>query len=261
MERRMIKPDLEQIPEAFHPLLKNTTVFDSSCSSAARVLFIDKDKGYYLKSAPGGSLKKEADMTCYFHSKALAPEVLAYESARQDWLLTRQAPGEDCTHGQYLAEPRRLCDTLAEHLRMLHELSSSGCPVENRTESYFATAERNYRGRLYDKSRFPDNWGYVSAEDAWQVVEANAHFLKNDVLLHGDYCLPNVMLDNWRFSGFIDLDNGGVGDRHIDLFWGMWSLAFNLKTDKYRERFLDAYGREKIESEMFRVIAAFEVFG
>ncbi|MDR1755013.1 MAG: hypothetical protein LBR74_08980 [Eubacterium sp.] len=66
--------------------------------------------------------------------------------------------------------------------------------------------------------------------------------------------------DDWRFSGFINLDSGGVGDKHVDIFWG-GSLWFNLKTDKYRERFLDAYGRDMINNDMFRVIAACEVFG
>ncbi len=37
--------------------------------------------------------------------------------------------------------------------------------------------------------------------------------------------------------GFIDLGNGGVGDRHIDLFWGAWTLFYNLKTDRHTERF------------------------
>jgi kanamycin kinase len=69
------------------------------------------------------------------------------------------------------------------------------------------------------------------------------------------------MLDNWKFSGFIDLDAGGLGDRHIDLFWGIWSLRFNLKTDRYRDRFLDVYGRELVNEEMFPIISAFEVFG
>jgi kanamycin kinase len=79
--------------------------------------------------------------------------------------------------------------------------------------------------------------------------------------LHGDYCLPNIILDDWQFSGFIDLDNSGVGDRHVDLFWATWTLFFNLKTDKYRERFIDAYGREKVDEDMLRAIAAIEVFG
>ena len=86
------------------------------------------------------------------------------------------------------------------------------------------------------------------------------HLLKTDTLLHGDYCLPNIILDNWNFSGFIDLGSGGVGDKHIDLFWGIWTLEFNLKTDKYTNRFLDAYGRFDIEPDMLKIIAAIEVF-
>jgi kanamycin kinase len=69
------------------------------------------------------------------------------------------------------------------------------------------------------------------------------------------------MLDDWRFAGFIDVGNGGVGDRHVDLFWGAWTLAFNLGTDAYRNRFFDAYGRDKIEEEKLRIVSAAEVFG
>jgi kanamycin kinase len=69
------------------------------------------------------------------------------------------------------------------------------------------------------------------------------------------------MLDDWSFSGFIDLGNSGASDRHIDLFWGAWSLWFNLKTDKYTDRFFDAYGRERMDKHLLRTVAAAEVFG
>ena len=121
-------------------------------------------------------------------------------------------------------------------------------------------ARENYRAGRYDSSLFPDNWGYASAEEAWAVIETNSKHLKTDTLLHGDFCLPNIMLDAWKPSGFIDVGGGGIGDRHVDLFWGSWTLNFNLKTDKYCQRFLDAYGREHFEPEMLRTIAAVEVF-
>ena len=57
------------------------------------------------------------------------------------------------------------------------------------------------------------------------------------------------------------MDHGGVGERHIDLYWGAWSLRFNLKTDAYRQRFFDAYGRDLVNEEILRVIAAAETFG
>ena len=69
------------------------------------------------------------------------------------------------------------------------------------------------------------------------------------------------MLNDWKLSAFIDVGYGGVGDRHIDIFWGIWTLGFNLKTNKYHERFLDAYGRDKVDEALLRVVAAAEVFG
>jgi len=65
----------------------------------------------------------------------------------------------------------------------------------------------------------------------------------------GDYCLPNIIMDNFAFKGFIDVGYGGVGDRHYDLYWGIWTLQYNLKTDKYRDIFLDAYGRKLIDED------------
>jgi len=261
MKRKPIVIDADAYPEAFRPLLRGAAVYDSSCSQEAQVIFVDRDGGYYLKRAPAGTLCAEADMTAFFHKKGLGAQVLGYVSEEYDWLLTARVPGEDCTWHPYLDQPERLCDLIAERLRMLHELDTAGCPVPDHTARYAALAHKNYREGHYDTSLFPDNWGYTSAEEAFGEIEENGHLLVPEVLLHGDYCLPNIMLNNWQFSGFIDVGNGGVGDRHVDLFWGAWTLSFNLGTDKYRERFLDAYGRDRIEADKLRTVAAFEVFG
>lgn len=261
MQRVPVFPDLQSFLALFHPYLLDAALYDSSCSSAARVWFLDKGPGFYLKAAPKGTLAREAAMTAYFHSKGLGAEVLAYESLDRDWMLTRRIPGEDCIHAMYREDPVRLCDMTAHLLRALHETDFTGCPVPNRTEEYLATAKQNYVQQRYDADLFPDNWGYATPEEAWRVIEETGHLLQADTLLHGDFCLPNIMLDNWKFSGYIDLDTAGVGDRHVDLFWGTWSLQFNLKTDRYCNRFLDAYGRDKICPELLRTVAAVEVFG
>ena len=261
MELKPIKIDLADYPDELHHQLSGANIYDSSCSEAARVIFIDKDSGYFLKTAPPNSLKQEAVMTRYFHSKGLSANMLKYISAQQDYMLTEKISGDDGTAAKYLLEPERLCDLFAERLVLLHELDFSDCPVQNHTEGYLENAERNMRTGNYDKSHFPDNFGYKSAEEAWTVVETKGHLLQNDTLLHGDYCLPNIILNDWRFSGFIDVGNGGVGDRHFDVFWGIWTLFWNLHTHNYRQRFIDAYGRSKVDEEMLRVVAAVEVFG
>ena len=254
MKRTKICLTADSFPDRFASYLKDSDIYDSSCSPAAKVIFIDKDGGYYLKSSGKGSLEREAILDGYFHKKGLGARVVDYFSDEMDWLLTERVAGEDCTYAEYLDDPRRLCDTIATLLRELHELKIADCPIEH-TSKYLETVDRNYKNGAFDS----DFWS-GTAEEAYKIVCEHKHLFKTDTLLHGDYCLPNIMLDNWKFSGFIDLGNGGIGDRHVDIFWGVWTLNFNLKTDKYRERFLDAYGRDKIDAEMLRAISAAEAF-
>ncbi len=261
MKRIPISKNLSDIPEALRPFIKDAKLFNSSCSNAAKVIYIDKDSGYYLKSAKPGTLEREAEMTRFFHSRGLAAEVIDYITTDRDWMLTAAVPGEDCTYPLYLDDPWRLTDILGETLRHLHSLDTVGCPIPNRTAEYLQTAERNYQSGKFDASLFHGDFTFKNADEAHSVMEHGKDALKSDTLLHGDYCLPNIILDNWRFSAFIDLDNAGVGDRHIDLFWGAWTLIFNLKTDKYCSRFLDAYGRDTVDTEILKLIAAIETFG
>lgn len=261
MKRTLIDGLPEGVPQEIVSLVSGADIYDSSCSSEARVYFVDKGEGLYLKKSALGALARETQMTECFCKKGLGAEIVAYTQNEYDWMLSRAVRGEDCTHSDYLADPKRLCDLIALKLRELHEIDASDCPVKDRMGEYIALAEENYRTGNYDSSHFPDSFGYRSAEEAFAVLKEGKASFKNEALIHGDYCLPNIMLDNWSFSGFIDLGNSGIGDRHVDLFWGAWTLDFNLGTDQYRERFFDAYGRDKIDNDKLRVIAAAEVFG
>ncbi len=262
MKRTLIRPDLNTFPAIYHSFLTNVDVYDSSCSSVARVYFVDRDGGYFLKSAPLGTLAREAEMTRYFHRLGLGAEVMDYASEGGfDWLLSRRVPGEDATSADSLADPLWLSATLGNTLRMLHEMPTENCPDANYLELYLARAEENDRTGNYETSHFPDSFGYRSAEEARAALKAGRHLLSADTLIHGDYCLPNILFCGKQFTGFIDLGNSGVADRHIDLFWGIWSLSFNLRTEAYRDRFLDAYGRDRVSEDLLRIVAAAEVFG
>ena len=138
------------IPACFDSFLMGAEVYDSSCSADARVYFLDKDGGYYLKTAPKGSLKKEADMTAFFAKSSMTAQVLDYESAEADWLLSARVKGEDCTFAPYLAAPEKLCDTLAEIMGALHTTDGTGCPEPDYTARYFRTVEANYRAGMFD---------------------------------------------------------------------------------------------------------------
>lgn len=57
MKRTETKPDLSLFPCELQKLFEGAKVFDSSSSPEARVYFIDKDGGYYLKTGAKRSLR------------------------------------------------------------------------------------------------------------------------------------------------------------------------------------------------------------
>lgn len=246
---------IAQLPGQLLPFVQNAPLFDSSCSADARVWFADRDGGYFIKTAPKGALKAECEMNAYFHSLELGPQVLCYVQEEADWMVTAAIPGHDCTHDTYLQDPKRLAETTGRLLRMLHDRDPSGCPGPDLNKSYAHRAMRCRRDGAFHPA-------FTDAAGPEQALALAREYSCPDspVLLHGDYCLPNILLDNWNFSGFIDVGGGGTGDRHIDLYWGCWSLQYNLKDSRWCTRFLDAYGRDEVDTRMIRIIGAIEAF-
>lgn len=74
---------------------------------------------------------------------------------------------------------------------------------------------------------------------------------EGDCFIHGDFCLPNILVRDGEVSGFIDTEAAGIGDPWMDYAWCIWSLEHNLGTDQYTGLLLDALGiafdREKYE--------------
>jgi aminoglycoside phosphotransferase len=64
---------------------------------------------------------------------------------------------------------------------------------------------------------------------------------RGNVLIHGDYCLPNVLVTAGELSGIVDVGGSGLGNPEVDLAAGVWTLHYNFGKGFARE-FLDAYG-------------------
>ena len=247
---------LNTYPSALQPYLQGSQLFDCSCCSDATTFYVDR--GYYLKIAPKGCLAQEARFTQWFYDKGLSVEVVLYISEDKDYLLTKKAEGEVLT--TFLDQPKAICKTLAMGLHQLHSLSVSDFPVSDKMDVYIQTAEQNYHKGCFDKFLLVPWIGFTDKEEAWQLFQANKHRLQRNVIVHGDYCLPNVFMKDSEFSAMIDLGQAGVGDRHIDIYWALWSLWYNLGTDEYTDCFLDYYGRDLIDQNLLKTIAAIETF-
>lgn len=222
MIKTKIEINLEDFPKELHHLFEGAAVYDSSSHPQNKVYY--SDLGYYVKVSDKGALAKEAQMSKLFAERGMGPKVAAYVSCEKDYLATEELRGEDALH--YLDNPEKLCRELADAMKFLHSWQIEGVPISPCMDSYTS-------------------------------LEKDVTFEQN-TFIHGDFCLPNVMLEDGKFSTFIDVGLAGVGDRHIDIYWVLWSLWYNLKTDKYTDTFLDFYGRDKVDMERLKVVAETE---
>ena len=62
-----------------------------------------------------------------------------------------------------------------------------------------------------------------------------------NVLVHGDYCLPNVLVEDGTLSALVDVGRAGLASPEIDLAAGVWTLQYNYGPG-FARPFLDAYG-------------------
>jgi kanamycin kinase len=227
MKKTIVTLNHESLPASVREFLYGASIYDSS-SSNAQTYFIDSKQPIFLKISKIGSLKSEYNMTQFLHTHHMAPKALLYVSDEEnDYLVTEAIHGEDGIENIHIVNPKKLVSVFGEYLRMLHSLPTDGCPYPDKTTDYLNEASE----RGIDTSSLNE-----------------IHYTPNDnVVIHGDYCLPNIIMENFSFKGFIDLGEGGIGDRHHDLYWGLWTLNYNLKTEDYHDTFLDAYGRKDID--------------
>ena len=197
-----------------------------------------------------------SEMTRFMQEHNLAPAVLEYLSENgRDYLLTEALEGEDGIEESYLIQAERLAEVFGASLRLIHDLPKADCPFPSRSAEMIAKSESNILRKYIDDSIIPEN-----IEKAVERFFELKHCAIDDAVIHGDYCLPNIIMKDFRLLGFVDLGTGGIGDRHYDLFWGIWTLQYNLKSDKYRNIFLDAYGRKELDPErleLSRLLAGF----
>lgn len=108
--------------------------------------------------------------------------------------------------GHFAAELHELPHTKHEQVATL--------AIPDVLADYLANAEHGVH-----TGRFDAQFCGLSQDDARRIIAERPETLHSDALIHGDYCLPNIMLDDWRLAGFIDLDHAGFSDRHVDIFW------------------------------------------
>ncbi|MBA4170512.1 MAG: aminoglycoside 3'-phosphotransferase [Chloroflexi bacterium] len=230
--------------------------------SSADVLSYQRDGRpvMYLKSVrarDGEALHADAARIIWLEGRAPAPRVLALaEESERTWLLTSAIPGVNGADGRL--DPRMVIEELAAGLRSLHALPAAGSPFDMSLATRLLVARERMLAGVVDVDDFDDENRDRSPVSLLDELERSKPE-EDLVVTHGDACLPNVMFESDRLSGFVDCGAVGVADRHQDLALAARSIESNLGA-RWVAPFFEAYGMLRPDSERLRYFRMLDEF-
>lgn len=172
-------------------------------------------------------------MLRWLDGKVPVPKVLAEETVTgKRYLIMSRLSGCMACDESLFAQSEELVKLLANGLRMLWSVNAKDCPCDQTLDNKLENARYLVENGLVDMENVdPDTFGEHG-------FDSPAHLLRwleghrpeeSPVLSHGDYCLPNVFLEDGQISGFLDLGRCGLADKWLDiaLLWRSLRDNFN----------------------------------
>ena len=206
----------------------------------------------YLKigeHAAAAEVMAEAARLEWLTGRLPVPRVLhASEEDGRTFLLMSAVPGYVTCDPCVAADVPRVVRLLAEGMRMLHTLDCSQCPFDERLDVKIAAAHERVMSGAVDEEDFDDIRLGRSAAALFTELVATRPATEALVFTHGDYCLPNILIDPEQdaITGFIDLGRAGVADRYQDIALAARSIKYNFGGE-WVSLLFDAYGLDPVD--------------
>lgn len=171
-------------------------------------------------------LAAERDRMSWAHDHGLpVPAVIDWASTGDGGAcLISSAVGGIGTDRLSEAALRSAWPAVVEAVRTLHAVTVDVCPYERGLDDMLARARSVVAAGAVNTEFLPDEDRDVSPAELLKRVERDAgrrrrQEASDQVVCHGDLCLPNILIDPDRLTveGFVDLGRLGVADRHADL--------------------------------------------
>lgn len=197
--------------------------------SGAQVLMFED---MVLKIQPDSNMAgNEHQMTQWLQGKLPVPEII--EEAFVDgtrFLLMSRIPGMHLCKPEILDDQALLAELVAEGLRQLWAVDITGCPADRTLDQKFKEIEAGIRSGTItmENARQEETYGPSGFRTPSELFDWLVKHRPEEekVLVHGDYCLPNIFCNGRKLNGLIDLGQAGMADKWVDIemvSWSMWA--------------------------------------
>jgi kanamycin kinase len=157
-------------------------------------------------------------------------------------LLTEALPGQDATAALWRDDLPGLVQALGHGLRRFHEaVGEEWCPFRFDLARALSHVEDRVRRDDVCRDGFHPEHAHLTPAGALAELEALAPDTEDLVVCHGDFCPPNMLLQDGAVTGFVDLGELGAADRWWDIAVGGWSVGWNFG-EELEPLFYESYG-------------------
>ncbi len=190
----------------------------------------------------------------WLKDKISVPDVI-YHSKNLDYefLLLSEIPGKVSYEAFSKSDIETNLKILAKGLQIFHALPMVGCPNEIDIDKMIQHAKKRLEQGLINNINFDIRWKHKTPNELFEDVKRLKPKVIDKVVTHGDYCLPNVLINNKELSGFVDLGSAGINDRYYDLAAVSWSISYNFG-QKWVPYFFEKYGINYDEIDRERML-------
>ncbi|MHA1953021.1 MAG: APH(3') family aminoglycoside O-phosphotransferase [Candidatus Heimdallarchaeaceae archaeon] len=225
------------------------------CSKTEVYKLVKKNQTAYLKiNKPESNfnLEKENAVLRWLEGKLPVPKVIFFSRYEdREYLLISEIQGKASFEASSDEVKRQNIKILAEGLKKIHGMDPAGCPISNTPDILIQIAKSKLESKEMNNSKFDKRWRDKSPEELYQEILKNKPKEFDLVFSHGDYCLPNIIIENGDLNGFIDWSYGGINDRYFDFAAVAWSIGYNFG-EEWIKYFFEDYGVEEIDWNRLR---------
>ncbi|WP_060204919.1 APH(3') family aminoglycoside O-phosphotransferase [Sporosarcina koreensis] len=213
-------------------------------SEAMTFLLKGDQTNQYLKVQSAHAVERlyvEKEKLEWLEGKLTVPRVLYYgKDEANEYLLMSEIIGVNASDQSHRDDLPAMLESLGYGLETIHRVRIDNCPFDQSLDMKIKEAKNRVDQELVDEDDFDEVRKGRKARDLFDELLSNRPVTEELVFTHGDFCLPNVIMENKKVSGFIDWGRAGIADRYQDLALAIRSISSNFGKE-YVPYFLSGY--------------------